>query len=123
MPCSIARCAQSHLEFSLVHLLQQVVDMCGPRAEYASQLGTQDLVKMSVAYAVYMAVSGNLRYQVVAGVIEERGIEAAFQGRPQLCKALSTVARAGNSVLGSLLWVDFIRFLGMQQTSLDQVRP
>lgn len=79
----------------------------------------QDLVKMSFAYATYMAVSANLRYQIVAGIIEERGIEVAFRGRPQLCKALSTVVRTGNTFLGSLLWVDFIRLLGMQKSEPD----
>eukprot|EP00803_Ostreobium_quekettii_P007797 evm.model.scf_481.3 EVM.evm.TU.scf_481.3 scf_481:28535-34166(-) len=79
----------------------------------------QDLVKMSFAYATYMAVSANLRYQVVAGIIEERGIEVAFAGRPQVCKALSTVTRTGNTFLGSLLWVDFIRLLGMQKPSAE----
>lgn len=76
----------------------------------------QDLLKMSTAYAAYMAISANLRYQIVAGIIEERGIEIAFMGRPQLCKALSTVVRTGNTFLGSLLWVDFIRMLGMQKS-------
>lgn len=82
----------------------------------------QDLVKTSVAYATYLAVSANLRYQIVAGVIEERGIEAAFKGKPELCKALSTVARCGNSLLGSLLWVDFVRFLGMQSSGGVEVK-
>jgi hypothetical protein len=35
----------------------------------------QNPLKVSAAYATYMATSSNLRYQVVAGVLEERGIE------------------------------------------------
>jgi hypothetical protein len=36
---------------------------------------TQNPLKVSAAYATYMATSSNIRYQVVAGLFEERGIE------------------------------------------------
>jgi hypothetical protein len=52
------------------------------------------------------------RYQLLAGVIEERGIETLFKGNYQLCAALSFIVRTGNTFLGSLLWVDFVRLLG-----------
>jgi Protein RETICULATA-related len=35
----------------------------------------QNPLTMSAGYATYMATSSNMRYQVVAGVLEERGIE------------------------------------------------
>lgn len=35
----------------------------------------------------------------------------------QLCGVLSLVVRTANTFLGSLLWVDFIRLLGMQKAS------
>jgi len=47
--------------------------------------------------------------------VEERGIETLFHGRPQLCAVLSFIVRTGNTFLGSLLWVDFIKLLGMQK--------
>jgi hypothetical protein len=75
----------------------------------------QDVVTMSAAYASYMAISSNLRYQVIAGVVEERGIETLLAGRPGLCSALSFVVRTGNTFLGSLMWVDYIRLLGLQK--------
>ncbi len=56
------------------------------------------------------------RYQLLAGVIEERGIETIFKGNYQLTTALSFVVRTANTFLGSLLWVDFIRLLGMQKS-------
>lgn len=34
---------------------------------------------MSAAYGSYMASSSNLRYQILAGLVEERGIEAVFR--------------------------------------------
>ncbi|GAB4814932.1 hypothetical protein N2152v2_001978 [Parachlorella kessleri] len=75
----------------------------------------QDVLIMSAAYGTYMASSSNLRYQIVAGLIEERGIEVLFRGNPGLCHALSFVIRTANTYLGSLLWVDYIRLLGLQK--------
>lgn len=52
--------------------------------------------------------------QILAGLIEERGIEARFRGNYRLCAALSFFFRTSNTFIGSLLWVDFVRLLGMQ---------
>lgn len=75
----------------------------------------QDVLTMSAAYASYMAVSSNLRYQILAGVVEERGIETLLAGRPGLCNVLSFAVRTGNTFLGSLMWVDYLRLLGLQK--------
>jgi hypothetical protein len=74
----------------------------------------QDVLATAAAYGLYMATSSNLRYQLVAGVIEERGIEVAFAGDARACAALSLVVRTMNTFIGSLMWVDFVRLLGMQ---------
>ncbi len=47
--------------------------------------------------------------QILAGLIEERGIEAVFKSNPAACAILSFIVRTGNTFLGSLLWVDYIR--------------
>lgn len=39
------------------------------------QANSQNPLTVSAAYATYMATSSNMRYQVLAGVIEERGVE------------------------------------------------
>jgi len=85
--------------------------------------GPQDLVGTSLAYGTYMAVSSNLRYQIVAGVIEERGIETIFKGQPGVCHALSFVVRTLNTFVGSLLWVDFVRLCGVQKASTKEEVP
>lgn len=54
------------------------------------------------------------RYQIIAGVIEERGIERVFKDNKQMCNLLSLVVRTANTFVGSLLWVDFLRYLGLQ---------
>lgn len=48
------------------------------------------------------------------GIIEERGIETLFKGQHQLCHVLSFAVRTANTFVGSLLWVDFVRLMGMQ---------
>merc|ERR1711918_93122 len=39
----------------------------------------QDLLKSSILYGVYMATSSNLRYQFLAGVVEQRMLKAMFK--------------------------------------------
>lgn len=41
-------------------------------------------------------------------------VQTLFAGNQKLCHALSFVLRTANTYLGSLLWVDFIRLLGLQ---------
>ena len=93
--------------------------ICGARQfldpAWAPPNAPQDVLTMSAAYASYMAVSSNLRYQVIAGVVEERGIEVLFKGSPAAAAALSFIVRTGNTFLGSLMWVDYLRLLGLQK--------
>ena len=55
------------------------------------------------------------------GIVEERGIEAVFKGNHQLCHLLSFIVRTGNTFVGSLLWVDFVRLCGMQKAAEKKV--
>lgn len=75
----------------------------------------QGVAATSMAYGAYMATSSNIRYQILAGVIEERGIETWFKGNYTARAVLSFIVRTANTFLGSLLWVDFVRLLGMQK--------
>lgn len=90
---------------------------------FVQQNPPQDVTKMAAGYGVYMATSSNLRYQIVAGIFEERGIEVLFSQQRELCHFLSLVLRTGNTFLGSLLWVDFCRITGLQkkQRSEDEM--
>ncbi|KAL8480061.1 hypothetical protein ACS0TY_026843 [Phlomoides rotata] len=73
------------------------------------------ILSTCVAYGVYMAVSSNLRYQVVAGVIEQRFLEPLLHQHKLILSALCFAVRTGNTFLGSLLWVDYARFIGIQK--------
>ncbi|CAA0833479.1 Protein of unknown function (DUF3411 [Striga hermonthica] len=72
------------------------------------------VISTSVAYGVYMAVSSNLRYQVLAGVIEQRLLEPLLHQHKLILSALCFAVRTGNTFLGSLLWVDYARLIGIQ---------
>lgn len=73
------------------------------------------IVATSIAYGVYMAVSSNLRYQILAGVIEQRILEPWLHNKKLLLSALCFAVRTGNTFVGSLLWVDYARWTGIQK--------
>ncbi|KAJ4823562.1 Protein RETICULATA-RELATED 4, chloroplastic [Turnera subulata] len=86
----------------------------------AEEVENVPVLSTSVAYGVYMAVSSNLRYQVLAGVIEQRILEPMLHQHKLLLSALCFAVRTGNTYLGSLLWVDYARLIGIQKAHEEQ---
>ncbi|GMI75779.1 hypothetical protein HRI_001247200 [Hibiscus trionum] len=70
----------------------------------------------SFQYGVYMSVSSNLRYQIIAGVIEQRILEPLLHRHKLILGAICFAVRTGNTFLGSLMWVDYARWIGVQRT-------
>ncbi|PPD95491.1 hypothetical protein GOBAR_DD07495 [Gossypium barbadense] len=81
----------------------------------AAEVENVPILSTSVAYGVYMAVSSNLRYQVLAGVIEQRILEPLLHQHKLMLSAICFAVRTGNTFLGSLLWVDYARLVGIQK--------
>ncbi|KAL0390802.1 UNVERIFIED_CONTAM: protein RETICULATA-RELATED 4, chloroplastic [Sesamum calycinum] len=81
----------------------------------ADEMENVPVLSTSVAYGVYMAVSSNLRYQVLAGVVEQRILEPLLHQHKLLLSAMCFAVRTGNTFLGSLLWVDYARLIGIQK--------
>ncbi|VFQ94190.1 unnamed protein product [Cuscuta campestris] len=81
----------------------------------AGEVENVPVLSTSFAYGVYMAVSSNLRYQVLAGVIEQRMLEPLLHQHKLALSALCFAVRTGNTFLGSLLWVDYARWIGIQK--------
>uniref|UniRef100_A0A7N0UGX2 Uncharacterized protein n=1 Tax=Kalanchoe fedtschenkoi TaxID=63787 RepID=A0A7N0UGX2_KALFE len=79
------------------------------------EIETVPVLSTSVGYGVYMAVSSNLRYQILAGVIEQRLLEPMLHQHKLILSALCFAVRTGNTYLGSLLWVDYARWVGFQK--------
>jgi hypothetical protein len=44
-------------------------------------------------------------------------LQTLFKGNSSLCHVLSLILRTGNTFLGSLMWVDFVRLIGLQPKS------
>ncbi|KAK9283933.1 hypothetical protein L1049_012190 [Liquidambar formosana] len=82
---------------------------------FAGEAEDVPIISTSVAYGVYMAVSSNLRYQVLAGVIEQRILEPLLHQKKLILSATCFVVRTGNTFLGSLMWVDYARWIGIQK--------
>ncbi|GJP46578.1 hypothetical protein CLOM_g5847 [Closterium sp. NIES-68] len=72
------------------------------------------ILATSLAYGSYAAISANLRYQILAGVIEQQWLEPRFHGNKTLLAVLSFIFRTSNTFIGSLLWVDYARWIGVQ---------
>ncbi|KAF2287392.1 hypothetical protein GH714_039806 [Hevea brasiliensis] len=86
----------------------------------AGEVENVPILSTSVAYGVYMAVSSNLRYQVLAGVIEQRILEPLLHQHKFMLSAICFAVRTGNTYLGSLLWVDYARLIGIQKAQEEQ---
>ncbi|KAL8500865.1 hypothetical protein ACS0TY_020446 [Phlomoides rotata] len=82
---------------------------------FAGEAEDVPILSTSVAYGVYMAVSSNLRYQILAGVIEQRILEPLLHQNKLILSAICFAVRTGNTFLGSLMWVDYARWIGIQK--------
>ncbi|XP_016169360.1 protein RETICULATA-RELATED 4, chloroplastic [Arachis ipaensis] len=73
------------------------------------------VISTSVAYGVYMVVVSNIRYQILAGIIEQRILEPLLRQNKLMLSAAYFAVRTANTYWGSLLWVDFARWAGVQK--------
>eukprot|EP00250_Pteridium_aquilinum_P000872 c11049_g1_i1 orf=322-1617(+) len=83
--------------------------------DFAGQAEDVPILSTSLAYGVYMAVSSNLRYQILAGVIEQRMLEPWLHSQKLALSVTCFAVRTGNTFLGSLMWVDYARWVGVQK--------
>lgn len=98
---------------SATNLLIQIRKMTNEN--YAGHSADLPILSTSVAYGLYAAVSSNLRYQFLAGVVEQRILEPWLHNQKLALSALCFIVRTGNTFLGSLMWVDYARWVGVQK--------
>ncbi|CAA6654057.1 unnamed protein product [Spirodela intermedia] len=77
--------------------------------DFAGEAEDVPILSTSAAYGLYMA------YQVLAGVVEQRVLEPLLHNQKLVLSALCFAVRTGNTFLGSLLWVDYARWIGVQK--------
>ncbi|KAK0592629.1 hypothetical protein LWI29_022497 [Acer saccharum] len=71
------------------------------------------ILKTAVVYGCFLGTSANLRYQIIAGIVEHR-ISEELSSQPLLVNMISFIARTVNSYWGTQQWVDLARFSGLQ---------
>lgn len=74
------------------------------------------LLKSAVVYGSFLGISANLRYQIIAGLVEHRLTDylLSYYNDPLLPNALSFVVRTVNSYWGTQQWIDLARYTGLQ---------
>lgn len=72
------------------------------------------IFKSAIIYACFLGSSANLRYQVIAGLVEHRLSDDFLSYQPLLANMLSFIFRTVNSYWGTQQWVDLARFTGLQ---------
>ncbi|PKU65206.1 protein RETICULATA-RELATED 5, chloroplastic [Dendrobium catenatum] len=74
------------------------------------------ILKSAVVYSFFLGTSANLRYQVIAGIVEHRLSDylLSYYNNPLLSNILSFFVRTVNSYWGTQQWIDLARFSGLQ---------
>ncbi|KAK4433382.1 protein RETICULATA-RELATED 6, chloroplastic [Sesamum alatum] len=78
------------------------------------------ILKTALVYGSFLGTSANLRYQVIAGIVEHR-ISEQFSDQTLLVNMISFVARTINSYWGTQQWIDLARYTGLQARKSEDV--
>ncbi|KAH0930602.1 hypothetical protein HID58_016329 [Brassica napus] len=84
-----------------------------PELAVSEQTKRSPMLKTAVVYGGYLGTSSNIRYQIIAGLIEHR-ISDELSSQPLLVNMISFVVRVANSYYGTQQWIDLARSTGLQ---------
>ncbi|KAL9832555.1 Protein RETICULATA-RELATED 6 [Arabidopsis thaliana] len=84
-----------------------------PELVVAEKPKRSPLLKTAMVYGGFLGTSANLRYQIIAGLIEHR-LSDELSSQPLLVNAISFVVRTLNSYFGTQQWIDLARSTGLQ---------
>ncbi|XP_051227034.1 protein RETICULATA-RELATED 6, chloroplastic [Lolium perenne] len=96
-----------------------------PSATMEAERARAPIWKSAAVYSGFLGTSANLRYQVIAGLVEHRLGEylVSYYNLPLLANVLSFVARIINSYFGTQQWIDLARSTGIQTSEEDLPPP
>ncbi|CAM6087291.1 unnamed protein product [Calypogeia fissa] len=94
-----------------------------PQARKSSKNKRSPIIKTALVYGSFLGTSANLRYQVIAGVIEHWIADYWLASQPLAGNVLSFAARTANSYFGTAQWVDLARFTGLQAHGDEKESP
>ncbi|OAY38343.1 protein RETICULATA-RELATED 6, chloroplastic [Manihot esculenta] len=95
------------------NMLYAIRQMINPALIASQRTKRSPILKTAVVYGCFLGISANLRYQIIAGLVEHR-IADAFASQALLVNMLSFVVRTINSYWGTQQWVDLARSSGLQ---------
>ncbi|KFK34857.1 hypothetical protein AALP_AA5G202100 [Arabis alpina] len=93
--------------------LNAVRKVIKPELVVAQKPKRSPLLKTAMVYGGFLGTSANLRYQIIAGLIEHR-ISDELSSQPLLVNTISFVVRTLNSYFGTQQWIDLARTTGLQ---------
>uniref|UniRef100_A0A7S2EFC0 Uncharacterized protein n=1 Tax=Trieres chinensis TaxID=1514140 RepID=A0A7S2EFC0_TRICV len=105
--------AASAIGYGLTALLIQLRSVLLPGYE-AATVGV-NILHACVFTGCFLALVSNLRYQILQGIIEPRIIDKIFGRAPPLRAVAIFLVRLGNGLLGSVLAIAGMRWLGLQR--------
>ncbi|KAK6235610.1 hypothetical protein SCA6_010947 [Theobroma cacao] len=95
------------------NILYAIRKVLNPKLVSEQQIRRSPILKTAAVYGCFLGTSANLRYQIIAGIVEHR-ISDEFSSQTLLVNMLSFVVRTVNSYWGTQQWVDLARFSGLQ---------
>ncbi|XP_038721354.1 protein RETICULATA-RELATED 5, chloroplastic-like isoform X1 [Tripterygium wilfordii] len=100
------------------NILYRIREFVNPASVINQRTRRSPILKTAVVYGCFLGTSANLRYQVIAGIVEHR-ISDEFASQTLLVNLLSFFVRTINSYWGTQQWIDLARFTGLQSRETD----
>ncbi|KAJ9175948.1 hypothetical protein P3X46_014447 [Hevea brasiliensis] len=97
------------LKLSILHAIRKLINLALVTNQRTKR---SPILKTAVVYGCFLGTSANLRYQIIAGIVEHR-ISDAFASQTLLVDMLSFVVRTINSYWGTQQWVNLARYSGL----------
>ncbi|KAG5240021.1 protein RETICULATA-RELATED [Salix suchowensis] len=95
------------------NLLYAIRKLINPALITNQRTKRSPILKTAAIYGGFLGTSANLRYQIIAGIVEHR-ISEEFSSQTLLVNMLSFIVRTINSYWGTQQWIDLARFSGLQ---------
>ncbi|XP_076928525.1 protein RETICULATA-RELATED 5, chloroplastic-like [Bidens hawaiensis] len=95
---------------NVLYIIRKVLN---PTLVNTQQTKRSPILKTAVVYSGFLGTSANLRYQIIAGLVEHR-LSDMFADQTLFVNMVSFVARTINSYWGTQQWIDLARFTGLQ---------
>ncbi|RZC82476.1 hypothetical protein C5167_045262 [Papaver somniferum] len=97
------------------NILNAIRRLLNPALSVEENSRRTPLLKSAVVYGSFLGTSANIRYQIIAGLVEHRVGEYLQTSQPILVNVLSFVVRTLNAYWGTQQWIDLARSTGLQK--------